>query len=129
MPIVHVAVPSGTAIMWLWAHVCVMPLTVAQDATAPLGTLFIDMVHAVLLTLATVKATLALTPPLVKCILVVLLLGHVSNGGIVDEGGTNSMMITPCRSLSVAIVGMVVVMSLIMGLYGVINMATIVCGG
>jgi hypothetical protein len=106
-----------------------MPLTAAQDTTAPLGALLVDMICAVLLTLAAVEAVLALTLPMVQCILIALLLGHMSNRGVVNEGDTDSMMITPCHSLSVAVVGMVVVMSLITSPYGVINMATIVCGG
>jgi hypothetical protein len=62
-------------------------------------------------------------------VFVTLFLGYSSNGGIVDEGGTDSTTITPCRSSNVAVVGTVVVTSLIMSPYGVINMATMVCGG
>jgi hypothetical protein len=129
VPVVHVTEPSGVPIVRLWAHISVMPLTAAQDTVAPLGAFFINMVSAILLTLAAVETMLALTVPLVEHMLVTLLLCHASNGGIIDEGGTDSTMITPCCSLSVAIVGMVVVTSLVMSPYGMINMATIVCDG
>jgi hypothetical protein len=107
-----------------------MPLTIAQDAVAPLGALFIDVVSTILLAFtAVVEPSLALTSPTLQCMLVALLLGYSPDGGIVDEGDTNSTTITPCCSSSVAIMGTVVVMSLAMSLDGVINMATIICGG
>jgi hypothetical protein len=87
------------------------------------------MVSAIFLTLAAVEPPLSLPLSAVECILVTPLLGHASNGGVVDEGGTDSMTITPCRSSNVAVTGMVVVTSLVMSPYSVINMATIVCGG
>jgi hypothetical protein len=87
------------------------------------------MVSAILLALTAVKPPLALTLPTIECILVAPLLGHASDGGVVDEGGTNSTTIAPCRSSNVAIAGTVVVTSLVTSPNGVINMATIVCGG
>jgi hypothetical protein len=88
------------------------------------------MIGAILFTLAIVMETmLALPLSTLQCVLVAPLLHYSSNGGIVDEGGTDSTMITPCHSSSVAIMGTVVVTSLVMSLYGMINMATIVCGG
>jgi hypothetical protein len=128
MSIVHIAEACCAAIMQLWAHISIVPLTVTQDTVVPLGTLLIDMIGTICLTLATVvEAPLSLTMPSLQCILVTLFLHHSSNGGIVNEGGTDSTTITPCCSSSVAIMGTVVVTSLIMSLYGVINMATIVC--
>jgi hypothetical protein len=129
MPIIHITVSGGAAVVGLWTHVSVMPLTTAQDTVVPFGTLLINMVSAILLALTTVKPLLALTPPSVQCMLVALLLRHSSNRGVVNEGSINSMTITPCHSSSVAIVGMVVMTSLIMSPNGVINMATMVCGG
>jgi hypothetical protein len=86
------------------------------------------MVGAILFTFATImEPLLALAVPALYRILVALLLGYLSDGGVIDEGNTDSTMITPCCSSSVAIMGIVVVMSLIMSLYGVINMATMVC--
>jgi hypothetical protein len=126
MPVVYVTEACHATIMGLWAHVSVVSLTSAQDAIVPLGTLLVDMIRAILLALAVVESLLALSPSLVQRIFVALLLCHASDGGIVDEGSTDSMTITPCCSLSVAIAGTVVVMSLIMSLNGVINMATIV---
>jgi hypothetical protein len=73
--------------------------------------------------------TLPLPLSAISHILVAAFLGHASDGGIVDKGGTDSTTITPCRSSNVAVAGTVVVTSLITSLYGVINMATIVCGG
>jgi hypothetical protein len=100
-----------------------------QNAVAPFGALLVYVVSAIFLTLATVKPPLTLPSPAIECILVTLLLGYTSDGGIVDEGGTDSTTITPCRSSNVAVVGMVVVTSLVTSLNGVINMATIVCSG
>jgi hypothetical protein len=128
MPVVHITETCGAAIMRAQAHVCVVSLTTTQDTAAPLGAFIVYMVGAILLTLAAVKPPLALTLPMIECILVASLLGYASDGGVVDEGGTNSTMITPCRSSNVAVAGTVVVTSLIMSLNGVINMATIVCG-
>jgi hypothetical protein len=106
-----------------------MSLTLAEDAVAPLGTLVIHMISAVLLTFTAVKSPLPLPVSTIECILIAALLGHSSDGGVVDEGGTDSTTITPCRSSNVAVAGTVVVTSLITSPYGVINMATIVCGG
>jgi hypothetical protein len=61
--------------------------------------------------------------------LIALFLGYTSDGGIVDEGGTDSTTITPCHSSNVAVAGMVVVTSLITSPNGMINMATIICSG
>jgi hypothetical protein len=95
----------------------------------PLGAFFVDVISAIFFTLATiVEPMLTLAMSMLHCILVVPLLCYLANGGIVDEGGTDSTTITPCHSSSVAIVDTVVVKSLIMSLYGMINMATIVCG-
>jgi hypothetical protein len=129
VPVVHITEARGAAIVRARAHVHIVSLTATQDAAVPFGAFVIHMVGTIFLTFATVKPPLALTLPAIECILVVPLLGYVSNGGIVDEGGTDSMTITPCRSSSVAVVGMVVVMSLVTSLNGMINMATIVCGG
>ena len=87
------------------------------------------MVSTIFLTLATVEPLLSLPLSAIECILIVPHLGHVSDGGIVDEGGTDSTTITPCRSSNVAVTGTVVVTSLVTSPNGVINMATIVCGG
>jgi hypothetical protein len=87
------------------------------------------MVSAILLALTTIEPPLALTPTPIMCVFVAPLLGYVPNGGIVNEGSTDSTTITPCHSSNVAIVGTVVVTSLVTSPYGVINMATIVCGG
>jgi hypothetical protein len=95
----------------------------------PLGAFFIHVVRTVFLTLATVEPPLSLPSSVIECILIAPLLGHTSDGGIVDEGGTNSTTITPCHSSNVAVVGTVVVTSLVTSLNSVINMATIVCGG
>jgi hypothetical protein len=129
MPIVHVAEACGAAIVRSWAHVRVMPLATTQDAVAPFGAFLVNMVSAILLALTTIESPLALAPPAIVCMFVAPFLGYASNGGIVDEGGTDSTTITPCCSSNVAIVGTVVVTSLIMSLNGMINMATIVCGG
>jgi hypothetical protein len=129
MAIVHVAKGRRAPIMWAWAHVCVMPLTLAQDTVAPLGALVVHMVGAILLTFSAVEPPLSLPSSAIECILIVPLLGYASDGGIVDEGGTDSTTITPCHSSNVAVAGTVVVMSLVTSPYGVINMATIVCGG
>jgi hypothetical protein len=129
MPIIHITEAHRAAIMWSQAHVGVVSLTTTQDTAAPFGALLVDVISAILLALTTIEPPLTLSPPLVLCMFIALLLCHASDGGIIDEGGTDSMMITPCHSLSVAIMGMVVVTSLIMSLYGMINMATIVCGG
>jgi hypothetical protein len=129
MPIVHITEAGGAAVVRVQTHICVVSLATTQDAVVPFGALVVDMVGAIFLTLAAVKSPLALTSSAVECILVTPLLGYASNGGIVDEGGANSTTITPCHSSNVAITGMVVVMSLVMSLNSVINMATIVCGG
>jgi hypothetical protein len=129
MPVVHIAEACGAAIVRAWAHVCVVSLTATQDAAAPFGALVIYVVGAILLTLAAVKPPLTLTSPTIECILIVPLLGYTSDGGVVDEGGTNSMTITPCRSSNVAVAGTVVVTSLVTSPNGMINMATIVCSG
>jgi hypothetical protein len=129
MTIVHVAEGLRAAVVQTRAHVGVMPLPLAQNAIPPFGTLFVYMVSAVLLALTAVKPPLSLPSAAVECILVAPLLGYASDGGIVDEGGTDSTTITPCRSSNVAVVGTVVVMSLVTSPYGVINMATIVCSG
>jgi hypothetical protein len=87
------------------------------------------MVSAILLTFTAVEPPLPLSSPAIECILIASLLGHTSDGGVVDKGGTNSTMITPCCSSNVAVAGTVVVTSLVTSPYGVINMATIICGG
>jgi hypothetical protein len=87
------------------------------------------MVSTIFLTLAAVEPLLTLPPSVIECILIAPLLGHVSDGGVVNEGGTDSTTITPCRSSNIAVAGTVVVTSLITSPNGVINMATIVCGG
>jgi hypothetical protein len=127
--VIHVAERRCTPIVQPRAQISVVSLALTEDAVAPLGTLVVYMVNAVLLTFTAIKSSLPLPAPAIECILVALLLGYASDGGVVDEGGTDSTTITPCRSSSVAVAGMVVVMSLITSLYGVINMATIVCGG
>jgi hypothetical protein len=129
MSIIHIAETRCVAIVWLWAHVSVVPLTMTEDTVAPLGALLVDVISAVLLALTAVEPPLALAPPPVMHMFIALLLCYMSNGGIVDEGSTNSTTITPCHSSNVAIAGMVMVMSLITSPYGVINMATIVCSG
>jgi hypothetical protein len=100
-----------------------------EDAVAPLGALLVDMISAILLALTAIEPLLALASSLVVHMFIVLLLSYASDGGVVDEGGADSMTITPCRSSNVAVVGMVVVTSLVMSPYGVINMATIVSSG
>jgi hypothetical protein len=127
--IVHVAETHGAAVVRPWAHICVMPLASAQDAVAPLGAFLVDMISAILLALTAIEPPLALTPPMIECLLIVPLLGYTSDGGVVDKGGTDSMMITPCCSSNIAVAGTVVVMSLVTSPYGVINMATMVCSG
>jgi hypothetical protein len=87
------------------------------------------VVSAIFLTFAAVESPLSLSVSAIKGILVVSLFGYAPDGGIVDEGGTDSTTITPCHSSNVAIAGTVVVTSLVTSPYGVINMATIVCGG
>jgi hypothetical protein len=106
-----------------------MALPLTQNAVAPLGALFVDVVSSILLTFTTIESSLSLPSPTINGLLVAALLGYASDGGVVDEGGTNSTTITPCRSSNVAVAGTVVVTSLITSPYGVINMATIVCGG
>jgi hypothetical protein len=128
MTVVDIAKPCCVAIMWLWAHVSVVPLSMTEDAVAPLGAFLIDMISTVLLALAAVESPLALALSSVMHMLIAPLLCYVSDGGVINEGGTNSTMITPCCSSNVAIVGTVVVTSLVMSPYGVINMVTIVCG-
>jgi hypothetical protein len=129
MAVVHVAVGRRAPIMWARAHICVVALALAKDAVAPLGTLVVDMISAIFLTFTTIESPLPLPPSTIKRVLIVTLLGHTSDGGVVDEGSTDSTTITPCRSSNVAIAGTVVVTSLVTSPYGVINMATIVCGG
>jgi hypothetical protein len=129
MPVIHITEACGAAIVRARAHVSVVSLTATQDTAAPLGALFIDMVSAILLALTAVEPPLALTLPTIVCMFVVPLLGYTSNGGIINEGGTDSTTITPCCSSNVAVAGTVVVTSLVTSLNGVINMATIVCGG
>jgi hypothetical protein len=126
--IVHVAEARGATIMQPQAHVHIVSLTATQDATAPFGALLVNVVSAILLALTAIESPLALTSPAIVHMLVVPLLGYASNGGVIDEGGTDSTMITPCRSSNVAVAGMVVVTSLVTSLNGVINMATIICG-
>jgi hypothetical protein len=87
------------------------------------------MVSAIFLTFTAVESPLPLSSSVIQHVLVAALLGYTSDGGVVDEGGTDSTTITPCRSSNVAVAGMVVVTSLVTSPYGVINMATIVCGG
>jgi hypothetical protein len=127
MSVINVAKAHHVAIVWSWAHVSVVPLTTIEDTVAPLGAFLIDMISAVLLALTTVEPLLALALPLVMHMFIAPLLHYASNGGVVNEGGTNSMTITPCRSSNVAIAGTVVMMSLVTSPYGVISMATIVC--
>jgi hypothetical protein len=129
MSIIHIAEAHHAAVMWSWTHVGVVPLTMTQDTVAPLGAFFIDMISAVFLALTTIKPPLSLPPAAVIHVFIAPFLGYVPDGGIIDEGGTDSMTITPCRSSSVAVTGTVVVMSLVTSPYGVINMATMVCGG
>jgi hypothetical protein len=86
------------------------------------------MVSTVFLTFTTVESPLSLSSSAIERILVAPLLGYASDGGIINEGGTNSTTITPCHSSSVAVTGTVVVTSLVTSPYGVINMATIICG-
>jgi hypothetical protein len=128
MAIVHVTEGLRAPVVRARAHICVMSLPLAQDAIAPLGALIVHMVSAVLLALTTVESPLSLSSPTIERVLVTLLLGYASDGGIIDEGGADSTTITPCRSSNVAVAGMVVVTSLVTSPYGVINMATIVCG-
>jgi hypothetical protein len=129
MAVIHITEARCAPIMWAWAHISVMPLTATEDTIAPFGAFFVHMVSTIFLTLAAVEPPLPLSLSAIERILIALLLGHVSDGGVVDEGGTDSTTITPCRSSNVAIAGTVVVTSLITSPYGVINMATIVCGG
>jgi hypothetical protein len=128
MPVIHITETCGAAIVWVQAHVRVVSFTATQDTVAPFGAFVVDMVSAIFLALTTVKPPLALTPPAIECILVAPLLGYASDGGVINEGGTNSMTITPCCSSNVAVTGTVVVTSLVMSPNGIINMATIVCG-
>jgi hypothetical protein len=129
MAVIHVAEGRHAPIMWARAHVCVMSLALTQDTVAPLGTLVVHMVSTVFLTFTAVESLLSLPLSTIECILIAPLLGHASDGGIVDEGGTDSTTITPCHSSNVAVAGTVVVTSLVTSPYGMINMATIVCGG
>jgi hypothetical protein len=129
MAIVHVAETRCAPIVWARAHVGVVALAPTQDAVAPLGALIVNVVSSIFLAFTAIESPLSLPPSAVECILVAALLGHASNGGVVDEGGTDSTMITPCRSSNVAVAGTVMVTSLVTSPYGVINMATIVCGG
>jgi hypothetical protein len=129
MPVVHITEAGSAAVVRARTHIRVVSLTTTQDAVAPFGALVVDMVGAILLTLATVKSLLALTSSAVECVLITPLLGYASDGGIVDEGGADSTTITPCCSSNVAVMGTVVVTSLVTSPNGVINMATIICGG
>jgi hypothetical protein len=129
MAIIHVAEARRAPIMWARAHIHVVAFALAWNAVAPLGALIVHMVSAIFLTFTTVESPLSLSSPLIEHILVMALLGYASDGSVVDKGGADSTMITPYRSSSVAVAGMVVVMSLVTSPYGVINMATIVCGG
>ena len=95
----------------------------------PFGALIVHMVSTIFLTFTAVESPLPLPSPAIECVLVASFLGHTSDGGIVDEGGTDSTTITPCRSSNVAVVGTVVVTSLVTSPYGMINMATMVCSG
>jgi hypothetical protein len=106
-----------------------MPLATTEDAVAPFGALVVHMISAVFLTLATIKSPLPLSLSSIECSLVAPLLGYASDGGVIDESGTDSTTITPCHSSNVAVAGTVVVTSLVTSPYGVINMATIICGG
>jgi hypothetical protein len=108
--VVHVTEARGAAVVWSRAHICVMPLVATQDATAPLGALLVGMVSAILLALTAIKALLALAPPVIVCMFIAPLLSYASNGGVIDEGGADSMTITPCHSSNVAVAGTVVVM-------------------
>jgi hypothetical protein len=111
--VIHIAEACCAAIVWAWTYVGIVPLALAQDAVAPLGAFLVDMISAIFLALTAIKALLSLTSSTVECMFVVLLLSYASDGGIVDEGGTDSTTITPCHSSSVAVVGMVVVTSLV----------------
>jgi hypothetical protein len=129
MAVVHVAETVHAPIVWARTHVGVMALTSTQDTVAPLGTLVVDVVSSVFLTFTTIKPLFSLSSPSIERILVATPLSYASDGGVVNEGGTDSTTITPCRSSNVAVAGTVVVTSLVTSPYGVINMATIVCGG
>jgi hypothetical protein len=129
VPVVDVAEPRCATVMRSWTHVSVVPLAMTEDAVVPLGALVVDVISAVLLALTAIEPLLTLAVPTVDCVFIVPLLGYASNGGIIDEGGTDSMTITPCRSSNVAVAGTVVMTSLVTSPYGMINMATIVCGG
>jgi hypothetical protein len=129
MSVVHVAETHRAAVMRSWTHVGVVPLAMTQNAVAPLGAFLVDMISAVLLALTAIEPLLSFSPPAVIRMFVVLFLGYTPDGGIIDEVGTDSTTITPCHSSSVAIAGTVVVTSLVTSPYGVINMATMVCGG
>jgi hypothetical protein len=59
-----------------------MPLTMTQDAVAPLGAFFIDMISAILLALTAVEPPLALSSPAIVCMFIVPFLGYASNGGM-----------------------------------------------
>ena len=129
MAVVHIAIGRRAPIVWARAHICVVALALAKDAVAPLGALVVHMVSAIFLTFTTIESPLPLSPSTIKRVLIATLLAYASDGGVVDEGGTDSTMITPCCSSNIAVVGTVVVTSLVTSPYGVINMATIVCGG
>jgi hypothetical protein len=129
MAVVHVAETRRTPIMWARAHVSVMALPVTQDTIAPLGAFLVDVVSPIFFAFTAIKPSLPLSSSAINCLPVAALLGYASDGGVVDEGGADSTTITPCRSSNVAIAGTVVVTSLVTSPYGVINMATIVCGG
>jgi hypothetical protein len=117
MAIVHVAVGGHAPIMWTRAHICIVSLALAQNAVVPLGALVVHVVSAIFLTFTAIKPLLSLPAPTINRVLVVSLLGHASDGGVVDEGGTDSTMITPRRSSNVAVAGTVVVTSLVTSPY------------
>jgi hypothetical protein len=115
--------------MWARTHISVVSLALAQNAVAPLGALFVHMVSTIFLAFTAIEPPLSLSSSMIERVLVAALLGYTPDGGVVEKGGTDSTTITPCRSSNVAVAGTVVVTSLVTSLYGVINMATIVCGG
>jgi hypothetical protein len=129
MSVVDVAEAHHATIVRSWTHVGVVSLAMTEDTVAPFGAFLVDMISAVLLALTAIEPLLALAPSLVMHVFIALLLGYASDGGIIDEGGTDSTMITPCCSSNVAVAGTVVVTSLVTSPYGVINMATMVCSG
>jgi hypothetical protein len=79
------------------------------------------MVSAILLALTAIESSLALALPTIVCMFVTPFLGYASNRGVINEGGTDSMTITPCHSSNVAVVGTVVVTSLVTSPNSMIN--------